>query len=433
VTRYVADYLITMEGEPTVITGGVVDVREGEVTWSGPADAAPSHDGDEVRLEGMVTPGFVNTHAHTPMVLLRGAGEGLPVDRWLAEVMWPRESRLTAEDVWWGMTLGASQLLGGGVTTTHEMYFFSGAVAEASVSAGIRTVATSPILTGELFAHFGTWESQLDGIVDLADQHRSHPSITVGLAPHSAYALSEECLKGVAAVAAVNGLHIHIHVAEGEHEGAGVAERYGTTVPRYLADIGILDSPVVAAHCVWMTDDDIRLFAEASVGVAHCPVSNGKHASGVARVSEMRAAGIPVAVATDGPSSHDRLDMFEEMRAALRMARLRSGDASAMTPSDVLTMATREAGAVLGRSDLGHLGPGARADLVQIDISGLGPVIDDQDLITHLVYSGSPEIVRSVWVGGQQVVGDGAPLLVDIVLARDEVISRARRLAGSSR
>ncbi len=427
-TRFRADHLLTLEGDPTVVGDGVVDVAGGSVTWSGPATDAPEHHGPVERLAGLLIPGFVNTHAHTAMVLLRGAGEGLPVPRWLTEVMWPREGLLTPEDVWWGMTLGAQELLGNGITTSHEMYFHSGAVAEAASSAGLRAVVTPPILTGEDLTRFGTWQQQLDGILELADRFAGHDLVTVGLGPHSAYAVPEEPLRALAAAAGERGLHLHIHLAEAEHEGDGIMERYGVSVSRYLDDIGLLENPVVAAHGIWLSDADIALLSERGTAIAHCPVSNGKHASGVARVGDLRAAGVTVAVATDGPSSHDRLDMFEEMRSALRMARLAAGG-TVLSPAEVLLMATRDAGRALGRPDLGTLSPGSRADMVLVDTTSLGPVVEPSDLITHLVYSGSPALVDSVWVGGRRVVSEGRARQVDVTRARAEVTARARRLA----
>ncbi len=427
--RYIADHMISMQGEPEVISPGVVDVAGGSVSWSGPEKQAPAHDGPVERLSGLLLPGFVNAHAHTPMVLLRGAGEGLPVGRWLTEVMWPREGRLTDEDVWWAMTLGASELLGNGITTSHEMYFFPRAVAEAAAEAGLRSVVTPPILTGGDLTRFGTWQSQLETMMTLAERYDHHDLISVGLGPHSAYAVPEEPLRAVAEFARTGDLHVHIHVAEARGEGDAITERHGMTVPRYLESLGMLEIRLVAAHGVWLTDDDISLFAGHRVGVAHCPMSNGKHASGIAPVAEMRRAGIPVGVATDGPSSHDRLDPFEEMRAALRLARLRTGDAAAMSAGDLLVMATREAAEVLGRPDLGHLGAGARADMVLVDSSRLGPVVEPRDLLTHVVNSASPALVDSVWVEGRQVVTSGKHLGVDVDAARRQVTVRARRLA----
>jgi 5-methylthioadenosine/S-adenosylhomocysteine deaminase len=432
VTRLRSDYLLTLVDEPEVIEDGMVEVEDGRVVWSGPAASAPRSDVAAEQVSGLLMPGMVDTHAHSPMVLLRGAGEGLPVDRWLTDVMWPREGRLTPDDVRCAMTLGAAELLTGGVTTSHEMYFHTDAVVDAVESSGIRAVVTPPILIGDDLAAFGPWQEQLAGIGEAADRHGGSRRVSIGIGPHSAYALPEETLVAVADLARERGLHVHIHLAEGQREGDAVTRRTGLSVPAYLSSLGLLEGRSVLAHGVWLTPPDIDLLSGHDTGVAHCPMSNGKHASGIAPVGDLRGAGVPVAIATDGPSSHDRLDLFEEMRAAIHMARLRAGDAAAMRPADAIAMVTREAGTVLGRPDLGTLGPGSRADIVRIDTGGFVPLVEPGDVVTHLVYSGTPGLVRDVWVEGERVVADGAPTRVDLAGARREATRRARRLAEVS-
>ncbi|HKY48438.1 MAG TPA: amidohydrolase [Acidimicrobiia bacterium] len=431
-TRYRVDHLLTMAEGPGLHSPGVVDVQEGKVQWSGPADLAPVQEGPSVSLRGLLIPGLVNTHAHTPMVLLRGAGEGLPVSRWLTEVMWPREGRLTSADVEAAMTLGAGELLANGITTSHEMYFLADGVARAAAGAGLRCVVTPPVLVAADLARFGTWEEQVEEMVALAERWQGHPLVTVGFGPHSAYALSEETLLRVAELSASHGMHIQIHLDEQAGEGDEVRQRTGLSVTAYLDQLGIFATRAVAAHAVWLSPSDIEILAARPVGVAHCPCSNAKHASGMAPVVELRRAGIPVGLGTDGPASHDRLDLFEEMRWALRIARLRAGDAGAMGPLDVLAMATVEGASVLGRDDIGRLASGCRADMVLIDTDPLMPVVDEGDLLTHLVYSGSPSLVRDVWVEGERVVAGGQPLNIDMTDARRDVTGRARRLAQAT-
>ena len=164
--RYLADTLLTMSGDQRPIPGGVVDVEEGRVVWSGPANEAPDR-GDAMvhRIDGILMPGMVNIHCHTPMVLLRGAGEGLPVDRWLHEVMWPREARLTPEDVRIGMQAGGAELLANGITTSVEMYFHGDAVAGGAADAGLRCLVTAPVIEDAQFDRFGTWQAQLEEMV----------------------------------------------------------------------------------------------------------------------------------------------------------------------------------------------------------------------------------------------------------------------------
>jgi 5-methylthioadenosine/S-adenosylhomocysteine deaminase len=432
--RYQATHVLTQDADDRWLRPGVVDVSDGRISWVGAPQDAPPHDGAVHELDGMLLPGFVDAHAHTPMVLLRGAGEGLPVDRWLTEVMWPREARLTPDDIRVGTAFGAAQLLRGGITTSSEMYFAPEAMAEGAREAGLRCLIAPPLIVAEGLDSLGTWQEQLERMVAFARDNRDDPLIDGVIGPHAAYTVPEEPLREAGRIAAEESLLLHLHVAEQEHEGAGILEEHGVSVPRYLERLGVLEARIVAAHGVWLTDDDIALFAEHRVGVAHCPLSNGKHASGIAPVVDMRAAGIPVAIATDGPASHDRLDLFEEMRTAIRLARLRSGDAAILGPRDALAMVTREAAAAIGRDDLGAIEAGRRADLVLVDLDPtvLSPVVEPEDLLTHLVWSGTPTLVRHVWVEGRQVVEDGAVTTVDAGALAADVTERARRLASGA-
>lgn len=439
ITRYRADHLVTMADDIPVHSPGIVDVVDGRVVWSGPAEQAPAwagHDSDLVDVSGALVPGFVNAHAHTPMVLLRGTGEGLPTDVWLTEVMWPREARLTADDVQQAMTLGAAEMLLGGITTTSEMYFFGDAIAQGAVSAGLRCIVAAPLIEADAFAHFGTVDEQIDSIRTLRSAWAGHPLIEIAVGPHSAYALSRTSLAAVRDLVAEDPMLVHIHVAEQRGEGDRVLADTGLTVPAYLDELGLFEGRALGAHCVWMTDDDIALFAERGVGVAHCPVSNGRHASGIARVVEMRSAGVAVGLGTDGPASHDRLDPFEEMRTAVRYARIAAIDASQLDATEVFAMATCGAADALGRPDLGRLTPGARADMIAITLGGRGSPASAEtnptaaELLGRIVWSGSPAAVDAVWVEGTQVVADGQHLTVDLDALATDVDRRARRISS---
>lgn len=432
--RFLADHLIPMDSEGSIHSPGVIDVEEGRVAWVGRAEDAPTlPDGVTERVEGVLLPGLVNIHCHTPMVLLRGAGENLPVDRWLHDVMWPREARLTPEDVETGMAAGAAELLAGGVTTSMEMYFYGEAVAAGAAWAGLRCVVTAPLIEDAQLAGFGSWEDQLIEMTELARRWEDSNLIQVGIGPHAVYSLSEECLRGVAEAASAHGMLIHTHVDEQAWEVEAVRQKTGMSATAFLAEVGILDSPTMAAHSVWISPEDIAILAGAGAGVAHCPCSNTKHASGIAPVAEMRAAGIPVGIATDGPASHHRLDLFEEMRTAMRLARIRFNDAGALLPRQALAMATSEAADAIGRPDLGRLAPGNPADMIAVSTTdpAFGPVIpEEDDLISRLVWSGSPAAVHSSWVGGRQVMSEGEVLTVDVQACGEEVSRIAVRLAG---
>jgi 5-methylthioadenosine/S-adenosylhomocysteine deaminase len=431
-TRFIADYVAPMDDAMSIHAPGFVDVDDGRVTAVGPLAAAPGlPDAAHVeRVGGLLLPGLVNDHAHSPMTVLRGAGEGLPLDRWLKEVIWPRESRLSPPDVESGMIVGAAEMLRNGITTTNEMYFFPEAVAAGAALTGIRSVVGAAIIEG--VDRLGTPDEQFAGALALRKARSDDDLMDIAFAPHSAYALGDDSLRRIAEAAVAEDVLIHIHLAETDSEGASITERTGRTVPEHLADLGVLDARVLAAHCVWLTDGDIALLAAHGVGVAHCPGSNGKIASGMAPVSAMRAAGIPVGASTDGPGSNNNLDLLEEARLALLYARLRERDAAALGIEDALRMVTSEAAMALGRTDIGALVPGAWADMARISLDRpeYEPIAAPQDVLSHLVWAGSSRDVTDVWVAGNRVVAGGEVTTIDLDDARHKVREIAKRIAG---
>jgi len=438
--RYVADAVVPCDRSGRILVPGAVEVEGDTIVSVGPVDgsagtAGPDTEGTstEVRLRGLLLPGLVNVHCHSPMTLFRGTGENLPLDRWLADVLWPREARLTPDDVYWGMMLGASELLRCGVTTTSEMYFFEEAVADAVLAAGSRAVICPGVL--QLPGLEGqSWSKRLDQIVDF--HHRRHGEedrIEVGFGPHAAYTVPLDVLAQTAELARELDALVHIHVAETEGEVDRFAAEHGCTVPAALADAGILDARVLAAHSIWLTDADLDLYVAHDVAVAHCPQSNAKLASGVARLEDMLNLGIRVGLATDGPASNNDLDLWEDMRLSVMLARIRSGEATSLPAAQVLDLVTRGGAAALGRDDLGSLRAGAKADMVLMDLDdpAFVPLLEDAQLIEHLVWSSQSRLISDVWVGGNQVVADGECLTVEGPRARREVQRRAHRLAGS--
>lgn len=430
--RYVADVVLPMDEAFSIHAPGFVDVEGGRIVRCGPLAAAPPGEVREHRVGGLLMPGLVNTHAHSAMTVLRGAGEGLPLSRWLGEVIWPREGRLEADDVRAGMVLGSAEMLLGGITTTHEMYFFPEAVADAAAAAGIGAVVSAAIVDAPGWERFGTLDEQAAAAVALRDRCAGSGLVEIGFGPHSAYALPGEFLTEVGDLAVAEAMPVHIHVAETRTEGDPVTERSGMSVPAYLADLGLFRARTLAAHCVWLDGADIALLADHGVGVAHCPGSNGKLASGIAPVAALRRAGVPVGVATDGPASNDNLDLFEEATLALLYARLRDLDASVLGVEDALRMITVEAAAALGRDDIGALLPGRRADVIRVSLDhpAYEPVVEPADVVSHLVWAGSSRDVTDVWVAGERVVESGVCRSVDLEAAGADVRAIARRIAG---
>jgi len=428
--RFTARAVVVGDRAGTVIPDAVLDVADGRIQWVGPAAEAPEADGVSVtQLPGVLLPGLVNTHSHAPMVLFRGQGEGLPLDRWLKEVMWPREARLTPEDVEVAMTAASAEMLRNGVTTSVEMYFFPERIAAAVGRTGARAIIATPILT---LPGMPPVEEQLRAAIELAADAPGDGTVEYGLGPHAAYTVPLPVLRDAADAAREHGLLLHLHVAETATEGAALHAEHGRSVPALLAEHGILGGRVLAAHCVHMDDADLEIWREHDVAVAHCPASNAKLASGIARLRDMLDRGIRVGMGTDGPASNDGLDLLADLRLAASLARLAGSSATALTAAEAVWLATGAAADAVGRPDLGQLEVGRRADLVHVDTRDLvfEPVGDPEDLLAHLVWSGGGRHVRDVWVGGRHVVADRSVVTVDPDSLRTDVAARAARLAA---
>ncbi|WP_437071649.1 amidohydrolase family protein [Streptomyces sp. enrichment culture] len=422
-----------MDPTCSVIRDGVVDVAtDGRIVYCGPvADAPPHHGSCATRLTGILMPGLVNAHAHSAMTPLRGAGGDLPLMSWLEDVIWPAEARMRPADAYAGMLLGCVEMLQHGVTTSAEMYMHAESVAQAALTAGSRI-----LLAPAYFDLPGSsWQSAVKEIerwID-ADGLRLGPGerVELGYGPHSAYTLPVEALRTTAASAAARGALVHIHVAESLAEDADQRAAHGS-VPRLLKETGLTEGRLLAAHAVHLSDHDVQLFADKGVGVAHCPGSNAKLASGVAALPALREASVAVGLGTDGPASNDDLDLWEEMRLAMMLARVVSGDAMALTASEVLVMATRGGAAALGRNDIGALAPGMWADMIHLSVDGphfaAGLDVPDQHLMANLVWGAGARAVRDVWVAGEQVLSDGQSERVDQVAAQRAVAAAAAHM-----
>ncbi len=436
--RYIADAVVTVDDQHRVFRPGIVDVIDGRISWVGAAEQAPNLARQVVRVGGLLMPGLVNTHAHSAMTLLRSAGDGLALGEWLSKAVWPREAFFTDEDAYWGMLLGADEMLRNGVTATCEHYLHPTAVAQALVDSGMRAVFTPGIFDlpgptpGQLLMD---WRTCLEQAMQVHSNFNGKDNrIEIGFGPHSAYTLSAEALATTAQTAQSVGALLQIHLAETEQEGRLIEATHGLSAPDFLASLGVFDGRVLAAHAVWMSNADLDIMERHDVAVAHCPGSNGKLGSGVARVAEMRRRGLRVGLGTDGPSSNDALDLWREMRLAPLLARAVSADPAAMTTEAALELATWGGADALGFTS-GSLAPGRAADMIRVEMSDsrLTPALSPDELLAHLVWSASSRQVTDVWVAGRHVVSGGRCMTIDSDSARGEVTRRALRIFEQTR
>jgi 5-methylthioadenosine/S-adenosylhomocysteine deaminase len=368
------------------------------------------HSAETITAKGMLAvPGLINTHSHVPMGIFRGLAEDVDIETWFNEYMWPLESNLTADDVFWGMQLGLAEMIAAGVTSVADHYFHMDRAVAAVERAGSRAA-----LGWAVFGSQG--EEGVRRTTEFAREHHGAADgrITTWLAPHAPYTCDEAFLSAVALEAERLDLGIHIHAAETVGQTEASVAAHGRTPIRVLADCGVLERPTILAHCCGATSDDIELMADLPCGVAHAPKTYLKLAMGAAPVLALREAGVPVGLATDGPVSNNTLDILESMRLMAMVAKQEAGDPRRMTVGETLTVATRDSARVYGLpGDIGRLAPGFLADIVLIDMSGAHNQ-PPHDPAANLVYSTRASDVRTVICDGKVLMRDRELLTLDL-------------------
>jgi 5-methylthioadenosine/S-adenosylhomocysteine deaminase len=398
---------------------------DGEILEVGPEAA----DGAEQELDAegsLVIPGLVNAHCHAPMTLLRGNADDKPLGPWLEEDIWPVEAELTPEDVEAGAELGVLEMLKAGITGFVDMYFQMDRVADVVDRAGVRGLlgygiitvgkdeetARKELATGRAFAE------EYDGAAD--------GRVRTAMMPHSLTTVSPEILEDSAEIADELGVPLHFHANETEGEVDPIVEEREMRPIEWANDLGLLGRDSFLAHGVHCDSREVELLANTGTGVAHCPASNMKLASGMAPVSEMRATGVDVGVATDGPASNNDLDEFDELRDAAMLGKLREDDASAVPAGAAVEMATAGAADATGLPG-GRIEEGAVADLAVVDLSAphLTPV---HDAVSHLAYAVRGGDVRHTVCDGTVLMRDREVLTLDEEAIKERAASRARDL-----
>ena len=345
----------------------------------------------------IVMPGLINTHTHVAMSLLRGISDDVPLMEWLEQHIWPIEGKMGYQEVYDGARLGILEMLMGGTTTFVDMYPYEEVVAEAAESAGIRALV-SPCPMDFRMEHFeNDWRQ-------VQRRFSDSPLVTMWMGPHAIYTLSGEHLQRSISLSKELGVGSHVHLAETQTEQDNCMAQHGVSPTEYLEKEGLFSTKTLAAHCVVMSDNDIEILARNGVSVAHNPQSNMKLASGIAPVKKMLDAGVNVAIGTDGASSNNDLDMWEEMRTASLLQKVATMDPCAIPAYTALKMATVNGAKAIGREgELGVLEAGAFADILMINIDK-PHLYPHTNLISELIYSTKAQDVDTVIINGRIVV-----------------------------
>ena len=370
----------------------------------------------------VLMPGLVNAHTHIPMTLMRGYAGGCDLHTWLNDWIFPAEAKLDGRAVRAGADLALAELIAGGVTTIADMYMHTPAIAQAVLAAGI---SANLSCGGVYFGAPGDFSPatcpDCDHQRQLTEEFHGagNGQILVDASIHGEYTSNVPLWQWMADYAQRKGLGMHVHVSETQSEHEGSLTRWGLTPFRILDRYGVWDTRAIAAHCVWTTEDDWAGMAEKGVACVHNPVSNLKLGSGVAWIPAMKAAGVPIALGTDGVSSNNNQDMFEEMKFAAVLHNGVTRNPLALLPQDVLAMATREGAKALGRQT-GRIAPGYVADLILVDFTRphLTPC---HSVMDNLVYAAHGSDVVMNMARGKIIYKDGTFLTLDLEKIQAEV------------
>ncbi|MPM17065.1 5-methylthioadenosine/S-adenosylhomocysteine deaminase [bioreactor metagenome] len=411
---------LLMDEENTVLKDAFVAVAGASILSVGAQRPAGSFD-QELDAGGQVLmPGLVNAHTHVPMTLLRGYGGGCDLHTWLTKFIFPAEDRLDGRAVRAGALLGLAELISSGVTTIADMYMFCNEIARAAADAGINAnIARGATLFVPEF-DFHTHPACVE-MRELAEQWHGHNGgqILIDACLHGEYTSRPAVWEAVAGYAKDKGLGMHVHISETRSEHEECISRHGLTPIQALDKYGVWDVRAIAAHCVWVTPEDMALMAAKGVSAIHNPVSNLKLGSGVAPVPALMKAGVNVALGTDGVSSNNSHDMFEDLKVAAILHNGVTCDPLALLPQDALRMATVNGAKALGRKT-GQIRPGYDADLILLDFNrpSLTPCHSVAD---NLAYSARGGDVTMNMARGKVIYRNGDFLTIDLAAVMDEV------------
>jgi 5-methylthioadenosine/S-adenosylhomocysteine deaminase len=375
--------------------------------------------------EHVLLPGFINTHTHSAMSLLRGYADDLSLQVWLNEHIWPAEKAfLGADFVRDGSDLAIAEMLRGGTTCFNDLYFYPDVTAKAALDAGMRACIGIPVIN--VPTQWAADENEcLDKGLELSVSWQDEALISTTLAPHAPYSVNDSALERIAELSATRDMRVHMHVLESAWEVDESLRQHGKPTLTRLNDLGLLNERLLAVHMTQLDEPDLQMIADSAMSIIHCPESNLKLGSGICPVARLLEYGVNVALGTDGAASNNDLDLLSESRTAAFMAKGYSGDPCALDAFQALEMMTINAASALGQSDrIGSLEQGKQADLcaIRMDSLNTSPMYD---VVSQLIYAVSSQQVSHVWVAGRMLLEDKQFLHLDL----SDIIGRARHWA----
>lgn len=418
-------WLVPVEPAGVILREHGLGIRDGRIALIAPRLDANKHAAKCVlELPDMLlAPGLINAHGHAAMTLFRGLADDLPFKNWLHDHIWPAENRWVDEAfIQTGTELAIAEQLLGGITCFSDMYFFPDVASEVVHRCGVRAQITVPVMDFPVPGARDAGEALRKGVA-LFDDLKHHPRISIAFGPHAPYSVSDDSLEKMRILVAETDAGIHMHVHETASEIYEALQQHGQRPLARLAKRQLLGPRFQAVHMTQVDDEDLALLVEHNCSVIHCPESNLKLASGFCPVERLWAAGVNVAIGTDGAASNNDLDLLGETRTAALLAKAVAGSASALDAHRALRMATLNGARALGLDEhTGSLEVGKVADLVAFDLSGLAqqPVYDP---VSQLIYTCGRDCVRHVWVAGKQLLTDRRLTRID----QDQLMANVRQ------
>ena len=427
-----APWIIPVEPQGCVLEEHALAIHEGRILELLPTEEAQARYRPEThrRLERhALIPGLVNAHTHSPMTLLRGLADDLPLMDWLQNHIWPAEGRFVGEGfVHDGTLLAAAEMIRGGTTCFNDMYFFPETTGQVAARAGLRAVL-GLIVIDFPSAWAGDAEEYITKGLDIHDRYKDDALLSFCFAPHAPYTVGDDPLRRLATLAEELETPVHMHVHETAHEVEESVARFGMRPLERLARLGLVGPNLLGVHMTQLESAEIRYLADTGAHVVHCPESNLKLASGFCPVQALLEAGVNVALGTDGTASNNDLDLLGEMRTAALLAKGVSGDAAALPAHTALRMATLNGARALGLGEItGSLEPGKSADITAVDL-GEPETLPLYDPASHLVYAAARHQVSDVWVAGRPLLRDRQLTTLDLSDLRRRVADWQHRIA----
>lgn len=410
-------YVITMDPSRRVIENGAVAIEGRKIVAVGTRAEIDGRYQARHRLDrpnAILAPGFIDTHTHAPMSLFRGIADDKRLQDWLEHYIFPAEARnVDAEFVRWGTRLACLEMALYGTTTFTDMYYFEDTLAETTREAGLRGVLGQTII-GFPAPDYKTTEAALAGTERYLQRFKDDPLIVAAVAPHSVYTVPDDVLKASRALASKYHAPLLIHLSETRKENQDLLQKRNLTPTGLLESLGVLDGRTLAAHGVWLDDADLDILARRRTGLAHCPTSNTKLGSGVARVVEILRRGMSMGLGTDGfAGSNDSADLMQEMGLSAKLQKVTLLDPEVLPAMQAVEMATIGGARALGMErEIGSLEAGKLADLIAISLDSPNSV-PVYNLYSLLVYSIKATNVTDVMVNGRAIVRNRHMLTLD--------------------